>query len=380
MGESAISETAITVSGLHPDHYYAVRVIAVNGSNYQNASNVIRLKTRNGTERRSSSASVSSTVVTGSQYGKVMPLALESRGDGPGAHGPSNSTEPNSSSTGMSVTARDRHSASQSGRKAGHGRKGSPISNPAAALTLGSEQLPFGDEQTGSPHSDLTVEQLTERLEAIRQETEESQLQKAKEEEEFQAAKVSMVRERDRLKQVLKEKEDVSAELKREVASLERQNRAAQSNKTAKERLLRQKQDERKKLQQDIERWEREVEGYRKDIDKMKRQKRKIMDNSEKEAQAVRERIGQWQSSIKEMEEDIRLKGAQIKELEEKRRREQVEADESEAKDQERRVREEEMKWEAKLRDLQAVYTKTLHSVQQVSRPKISGDLPDLIQ
>ena len=45
VGESANQETAITVTGLKPNHFYNIRVIAVGYNNFQAGSRVIRLRT-----------------------------------------------------------------------------------------------------------------------------------------------------------------------------------------------------------------------------------------------------------------------------------------------------------------------------------------------
>jgi myosin heavy subunit len=362
VGESSRSETAITVSGLNPGHFYGVRVIASAANNYQTASSVIRLKTldKDGASGEVNKATAA-LVRSSSLHAHNTTSAVEARGDhhGSRAHGLLLDHTPAAISTG-----KERSSASQHGRRPTTNQRAHPL-HPAAPSSTGS--IPrHGEPQIPASVSDLSIEQLTEKLDAIRRDIEDTQLQKVKEEEEYQSTKTALSQERDRLKQLLKEKEDASAELKREVASLERQNRVAQSSKTAKEKLLRQKQDERKKLQVDIERWDREAEGYRKDIERMKKQKRKIVENTDKEAMVVRQRIGQWQSSIREMEEDIRRKGAYIKEVEDKRRKLRAEVSEAEAKGQVRPAKEPDARWDTKLRDLQAVYTKTLNALQHV--------------
>src|ERR1700741_4047047 len=45
VGESQGQETAITVTGLKPSHFYNVRVIAVGSNSFQSGSRVVRLQT-----------------------------------------------------------------------------------------------------------------------------------------------------------------------------------------------------------------------------------------------------------------------------------------------------------------------------------------------
>ena len=92
---------------------------------------------------------------------------------------------------------------------------------------------------------------MTEILESFHQETDDIENQLAQAEEEYESTRTGLIEERDRLKHANKEKEDVSSELRREVASLDRANRSAQSKKSAKERQLQQKQGEKKRVEQD---------------------------------------------------------------------------------------------------------------------------------
>ncbi len=371
VGESWRLETAITISGLHPDHFYGVRVIAVN-DNYQTTSDVIRVKTLGKDDRPEASTAAGTVVHSGSRHGKGAGSGSEHRGEALGGRAYCLEAEPVISSIGGSTSGRDRQAGGHAIKRSGTGRRGSPLtgapeSTPSVPGPPAAAEIPISRWI-----AEASVEQLTERLDAIRRETEELQSVKAKEEEEFQETRALLLRERDRLKQLLKEKDEASAELRKEVQSLERQNRVVQGNKSAKERILRQKQEERQKMQQDVERWKRETDAYLKDIEKMKIRKKKMTESAMKEIQSMRENIQENQTAIKEMEEDIRLKGAQIKEFEDERRRVQAEEDNREAQERERRAQEEDAKYERKLLELQTTYNKMLHSVRQV-RPDDDG-------
>ncbi|KAI9885858.1 MAG: Transcription initiation factor TFIID subunit 9 [Watsoniomyces obsoletus] len=363
VGESRRSETAITVSGLHPDRYYGIRVIAVN-ANYQRTSEVIRIKTLAKDGRQEISTALGTMLHSGSRPGRGPGSGGEHRGEGLGGRAYCHEAEPTAPATGATTSGRDRQAGNNATKRSAIGRRGSPLTG-APESTSSVPGPPVASEiPISRAIAESSVEQLAERLDVIRRETEELQLVKAKEEEDFRETKESLVRERDRLKQLLKEKDEASAELRKEVQSLERQNRVVQSNKSAKERLLRQKQEERQKMEQDVERWKRETEAYVKEMEKMKTRKQRVSENASTELKSMRDNIHENQTAIKEMEEDIRIKGAQIKEFEDERRV-QAEEDDRETQERERRAQEEDEKQELKLQELQTTYTKMLRSVQQ---------------
>jgi hypothetical protein len=80
----------------------------------------------------------------------------------------------------------------------------------------------------------------------------------AEEDAEHEASRTAMIKERDHLKHALKEREEASSELRKQVASLDRANRAAQSKK-AKRRCCNRR--ERRKMKQDTQMGQR----YRRD-------------------------------------------------------------------------------------------------------------------
>lgn len=330
------------------------------------------MKTLGQSGGQESSTSVGTVVRSGSRHGKGVGSGGEHRGEGLGSRAHGHVAEPAASSTGASVIVRDRQAGSHQIRRSGTGRRGSPLTGAPDATPSVTSPPVMTDIPISQSIAESSVSQLNEKLDVIRREIDDNQSLKTKDDDEFQESKASMLRERDRLKQLLKERDEASAELRKEVQSLERQNRVVQGNKSTKERLLRQKQDERQKMEQDIERWTREADSFRKDINKMKTRKQKMLENAHKDIESVRESIHEWQMAIKEMEEDIRLKGAQIKELEDQRRRLQAEEDDLEAQERERRAQEEDARSERKLQELQTTYNKMLHSVRQVREHAIA--------
>lgn len=376
VGESSRSEMAITVSGLKPDHFYGVRVVAVNAGNFQTASGIVRLKTlgQDG-QGADDTATVGLRTCSGHDPRKSTVADAANFTDIPAVRPQGHLAELASHNATTSI--RDQRGGHHPGRKLASGRRSLPsnpaIDHPPLSPTAANGQAPAEAGENGP-----TIAELTEKLEVIRRDTEDVQAVKSKEEEEFQAARDALITERDRLKRALKEKDDASAELRREVANLERQNRTVQSNKTAKEKLLHQKQNERLKLRQEMDRWNKESVEYSKETEKLERQKIELLKATEDRAKEIRERIKEWQKSIKDMEEDIRLKGARIKKFEQERIELQTEEGDSEALDRENRIREDDSKWEIRFREMQVTYSKLSAAVQQVRNslgPVLTVDL-----
>ncbi|KAJ9648240.1 hypothetical protein H2199_001093 [Coniosporium tulheliwenetii] len=170
-----------------------------------------------------------------------------------------------------------------------------------------------------------SIEQLTAKFESLMRENEDVEKQIAEEEQEFQRARDSLLKQRDHLKQQLKDREDASRELKKQVASLERANATAQARRATQEKLLQQKQSERQKIRDDMKRWQREIGELRAEVECMEREKRAYQETSAETIIDMRNRHAEEQQANKALDQAIREKGIQIKELEDKRKLEEDE-------------------------------------------------------
>lgn len=293
-------ETAITVTGLKAGHFYNVRVIAVGSNNFQAGSRVIRLRTygRDGRPQLGSGRSPSSISIEDQ----------ESSDDLPSVRTQSAGIETAAVSEGAPVLQRE--SSNQTGQRRNTGGRKHSSSNAAA-----------DDAANGSPKPpEESLQQLTERFEGIRKETEDLMTQMTKEAEDFRTQFKELTKERNEKKQMLKEKEEASERLKRDVNNSERANRQAQTRKTQKEKVLRDKEADRAKMQDDIARWGRESEDMKTQRNNWLREKEKLLKAKELEAKELQGTIHKRHSSIGGLEEEIRIKGLQIKELEEERK------------------------------------------------------------
>ncbi|KZF22027.1 hypothetical protein L228DRAFT_247638 [Xylona heveae TC161] len=354
VGESARHETSINVTGLKPDTFYVVRVIATNPSNFQTPSPLIRLKTwRN---KEGPDHLLPGALCTGEKSNSTPSAGDES----PGVKAHGTTLETATAVPTAPLITRDQSVTSLPSKRLGVSRRQSPANTSLDQ----SSTAQVGLEPEPESESEHTVQELTEVLEGLRKEQEESDKQAGEEEEEFQKGKSALIQEREQLRQALKEREDASADLRKQVASLERNNRQAQARKVALERTLQQKLDERNKMKEDIRRWRRDIEEMRQSREDIVVERNDYLEASEHKVEDLRKETTENLAAVKMLEEDIREKGIHIKDLEEAKKK-QEEKDEEEAREAERIEKEKDRQWEAKLRGLQAQYTSAWNTLQQ---------------
>lgn len=232
------------------------------------------------------------------------------------------------------------------------GRKHSP-SNAA-------DQIPLAN--TVLNHSEESMQQLTERFEAIRREIEELTGQTSKDAEEFKSQMIDLLKERDEKRQALKEKEEASEKLKKEVHNSERANRQAQNRKTQKEKILREKESDRTRMQDDLVRWKKEIEDMKTERELWHKEREKLEATKETKAEELRAVIRKRQRLLNGLEEDIRVKGLQIKELEEERKNLPGAQDDEESRERDAAEAESNIEWEIKERELAIqLHNQSLH-------------------
>lgn len=259
------------------------------------------------------------------------------------------------------------HSGSQShhhNKRLMSERRSLPATNNVKYVAEQSSGVGGADEQD---ESEETIKQLTERLDSLRHDYEDTEKQVDEEEEEFEISRNAMIKERDGLKQGLREKEEASFELKKQVRELDKLNRSTQSKKAAKEKILHQKFAERQRMKDDIIRWDDEIVEMRKDTEEMEAEKIAVIDEKDQKVTDIRRAIQQCQASIKSMEEDIRVKGIQIKSMERNRKRSDGDQGDID-RGMERVEKDQDQAWEGKLLALQGKYTNLWQTLQQVRR------------
>jgi hypothetical protein len=332
-------ETAITVTGLKPSHFYNVRVIAVGNNNFQAGSQVIRLKTygRDGRPDLGNIRFSTNHPIEDVQNGALVDSSDDSVGIR--SHGAVVGTALPEGSPGMT---RDHNISHIGQRRNTGGRRHSPS-------TASEHPTPPNMASNGT---DETMQQLTERFELIREETEEVIAQMSRDAEDFRLQMAELSRERDEKRQALREKEEASEKLRKEAHYSERSNRQAQNRKSQKEKTLREKQAERAKMLEDMARWQQEIDDMRKEEESWKMEKDKIAKAADKRVEELRNILRKRQNSLNSMEEEIRIKGLQIKELEEERQKLPGVEDSEDSKERDAAEKLRDIQWEQKERDL----------------------------
>jgi chemotaxis protein histidine kinase CheA len=233
--------------------------------------------------------------------------------------------------------------------------------NSPASQTL--DQARSALEATDS--SSESIRQLTEKLNSLRQELDDMERQILEEDQDFVTQKAILVDKRDEKKAALKEKEDASRDLRKEVATLERQNASAQTRRAQQEKVLRQKEAERKKAKDDMAKWIREAVELREAAERIAEERIEYEASSEARVQSIKEKHAEELQSNKNLEDAIREKGIQIKALEEERHALEQGQEGGEAPDgTDSAEREEDNRWKMTLGLLQQQYAQawTLYS------------------
>lgn len=341
VGDFRLGETHITISGLRPRTFYSIKVRVTNPAGMTSIGPPIQVQTNHAPQSDNQGKSAS---------------------EGPPAtlHGTSTPSESNlSSSVNREVTG-----GPSQRKRTTTGRRNSPAASGGEQTTSQALDEEFSDDDE-SPEA---IQRLTERLEFLRAEKERVDNETNEEELEGKRQIAELTKERDRLKQEYKEKEEINSELRKHGNHLDRVYRAAQSRKTAKEKHLQQKKAERQKIKDDIERWEKETADMKRDTQDMAEETARVVTASDKEVAEIRKGIVEDQAAIKSLEEDVRVRGSQIKELEK-----QHEKMNSAGNDDLVRVKieqENDQMWETRMQELQAQLGALWQTVQQVELEK----------
>ncbi|KAI0446488.1 hypothetical protein F4803DRAFT_17368 [Xylaria telfairii] len=338
VGDSANQETAITVTGLKPDHFYNIRVIAVGYNNFQAGSRVIRLRTfgRDGRPRLGDGRLPSNFVLDEQQATTSSDPPDE---DGT-SRGPAAGVETASIPDSSTVPSRDANMNPTLGRRNTLTRKHSP-----STASIEQSAKDAIDDQSAQ-----SLQELGEKFESIRKEIEEVQLQIAKDEKENKEMMEELAEEKKLKRRVLKEKDDTTEKLKREMNSTERAMRSAQQRKTQKEKLLRDRQAEREKLYDEMAKWDKDIASMRKRQGCFEKEKEQYQEQADARSEELRQEIAQAQANLAQEEAELKEKGRELKEAEDQRKKLPggEESDEWREKDVEIR-----RNWDIRAKDLQ---------------------------
>ncbi|KAI1431841.1 hypothetical protein GGR50DRAFT_677494 [Xylaria sp. CBS 124048] len=338
VGDSANQETAITVTGLKPNHFYNIRVIAVGYNNFQAGSRVIRLQTfdRDGRPQLGDGR-LPSNFVPDEQHA----VRSHDHGDEDGtSRGPAAGVEAASIPDGSSISPRDTNPTPTVGRRNTLTRKHSP--------STASMEPPSKDVIDG--HSGQSLQELGEKFESIRREIEEIQLQIAKDEKEHKDLIEELAEEKKLKKRIQKEKDDTTEKLKREMGSTERAMRSMQQRKAQKEKMLRDQEAERQKLHDDIVKWDKDIASMRKRQGCFEKEREQCQEQGDARSEELRQEIAQAQASLAQEESELKEKGRELKEAEEQRKKLPGGEESEERREKDAEIR---RNWDLRLKDLQ---------------------------
>lgn len=235
--------------------------------------------------------------------------------------------------------------------------------SPAAAIGEYGSGVNAHSSSSDEDESPGAIQRLTERLNLLRTEKEKVDRETAEEEEESKRHFTELSKERDKLRQEYKEKEEASAELRKHGNYLDKLNRTAQSKKAAKEKQLQQKRADRQKIKDDIARWEKETAEMKQDTEDMINERADVVASKDREVVEIRQSMSEDVAIIKSLEEEIRVKGAQIKAMEKEQEKKNTEG--MEGQDMARNERGNDQAWEARVQGIQNQLGTLWHTLQQ---------------
>lgn len=307
VGESAPTETAITVTGLKPDHYYNVVIIAVGHNNFQAGSRVIRLCTFSKDGRPQLGNGRLPSNFDPEEQVRVEASVHDDDGI---PRSPAAGVETASISKDTLVPPTPL-SASGIARRNTLTRKHSPSTT----------SMDQSVRDVLSKHSHESLQKLGEKFESIRREMEEIQAQIGKDEKEHKESMEELADEKKYKRRILKEKDDTTERLKREMGSTDRAMRSSQQKKAQLEKRLKDKQSERNKLDDEIAKWEKDITQMNKRFGGFEKDKTTIQHEADEEIKTLRVDIDALQASLALEERELKEKGRELKEAENQRKK-----------------------------------------------------------
>ncbi|KAL7962034.1 hypothetical protein V8C34DRAFT_301744 [Trichoderma compactum] len=340
VGDSPGNEVAITVTGLKPNHFYNIRVVAVGPNNFQAGSALLRLRTFGKDGRPLLGNSRLPTSFTDPDQPRIIPGDDESD-DSDDAQFPVPSVEAAPVLDGNSANARDTNGTVPGQRRNTINRRHSPS---VASMDQPHIKLPILDGP------ELSLDELNCKFEGIRKEIEDTLALYTKEQAEAQQQEEELKKEKERKRQMLKEKEEQTAQLKAMVRITMEQMRAAEKERAKKEQQLRDKEAKKSKVRDNVSKLESEIQRMKRDREGFEAQKAALAEKRDKDVRKLDEINAELLEKCAELEAELKDKGKQLQDL--KAAREELpDAHDEQWKEEDLRLRRE---WEARRKELHA--------------------------
>ena len=313
VGEVASNqESAIVVSGLKPNHFYNVRVIAVGHNNFQAGSRVIRLRTF---------ASDGRPQLGNSRLPSNFQTDDHHHGPPGGDHGDENGGSRSSIPILENATLPDAMPSPgrETNSAAGSGPRRNTVTRRHSPSTASLDPPPSRDSANST--SEKSLIELTEKFESIRRETDDTAALVAKEEAENKRLLDELEAEKREKRREQKKKEEQTEKLKREVNATDRSMRDTMQRRAQKDKLLKEKNKERIKYQDNLAKWEKDMEKMRSEQQNFEQQKKDLEDERIAKANCLQEANANLQDDCSRLESELKERRDQVRELEDERKR-----------------------------------------------------------
>ncbi|KAG5950425.1 hypothetical protein E4U53_005086, partial [Claviceps sorghi] len=310
VGEATGNEAGITITGLKPNHFYNIRVIAVGHNNFRSGSPVIRLRTfgKDGRPLLGNSRLPSNFVDPEQSHADI-------NGDSNDANDIGTSlpaVEATPVLDGVANASRDTLSVPPGQRRNTLNKRHSP-------------SVPSSDQaQTKSSNSnepELSLPELNRKFENTRKEIEMTVQLIAKEQAEVAQQEEELKKERDRKRLALKEKEEQTTQLRATIRSTMEMMRTAEKERQKKEQVLKEKQFQEAKIRDSIVRLENEIERMKKERQGFQVQREELAEKRDNDIRDLDESTALLQEKCAALEADLKDRGKQLQLLKAERER-----------------------------------------------------------
>ncbi|KAK5938472.1 hypothetical protein PMZ80_009443 [Knufia obscura] len=334
IGTTKKHETAAVISNLSPGTLYELRIFSISPGRFQTPSRALNIRT----------CKTSSTVPQdGSNDGTPVVKPLAPRLPSAPAVAPA------------PITRGDSTANPAPPRRGTSARKTPPAGQP--------EQTPESKDAEDDGGEDLA--ELSQQFSEINAEIDRIEADVQDEVQEFETAKKEKEAQRATFLQEVKERDEASNELKKQVHRAEAASRALLTEKTKKEKQLKDKENKRQKKINEMVQWGESVQTMAEEIDAIHKQKEALKRRMEAQVREVKEKIAEEQREIQQLEEENKEKASQLKELQEERKRNSVDEDTEESREADRRDQERDAQFRQDLASLSHRYNVVWQDLQR---------------
>ncbi|KAG6177135.1 hypothetical protein E4U27_004528 [Claviceps purpurea] len=337
VGEATGSEAGITITGLKPNHFYNIRVVAVGHNNFRSGSPVIRLRTfgKDGRPLLGNSRLPSNFVDPDQSHAETNDDSDDANGNGSSLP----AVEATPVLDGVASASRDVLSIAPGQRRNTMNRRHSPS---VASADQAQTKTPNPNEP------EMSLQELNQKFENTRKEIEMTVQMAAKEQADAAQQEEELKKERDQKRQVLKEKEEQTTQLKALIRSTMEMMRTTEKERQKKEQLLKDKQSKETKIRESIARLDNEIERMKRERQGFQAQKKELAEKRDHDVQGLDESTALLQEKCTALEADLKDRGKQLQLLKAERER-LPGANDDQWKEEDMRLKEE---WDSHRREL----------------------------